>query len=601
MNTPTQRRLAAIVSADVVGYSRLMGVDEIGTLAALRAHRAELIDAKIAEHGGRIVKTMGDGLLLEFPSVVDATTCAIEVQEGMAIRNAEVAGDKRIIFRIGINLGDIILDGDDIHGDGVNVAARLQEIAEPGGIAISRRVHEDVRDRLEVSFKDVGEQTLKNIARPVQVWRWPGTPDPAGLPGTPRTGEARAGRREADSSLKSLLDAIKRPTIAVLPFNNMSSNDDLAFFCDGLTESLITDLSNKTGLSVTARNTSFRYKGQTVDVPEVARDLGVDYLVEGSVQAMGQRLRINVQLIDGANGDHLWAKRYDYSTEDLFQAQDKLCANVVVELDTAIATGEPMQIGLGSDSAEATRHLQYSLIHLFRYDREGLAIGQRSGDAAIAADPNYLAALSSTASARVIRAMCGWATDPETLIDEARALRARAADIDPDYPLGFLAEGFIDLACGDYDAAVETCGRAADRDPSLAALRHVYARTLIAVGRYDEAYREARTAISLQPSTLGIFLASLGISCLLAGRVGDAVLVLMKFRELMPQSAYLHPLAAAALVADGQNDAARTVVREVLAIDPSIRVADVLAPYPLRDAEPRERLAAWLVAAGMTD
>ena len=283
-----QRRLAAIVSADVAGYSRLMGRDESGTLAALKALRQEVVDPAIASHGGRIVKTTGDGLLLEFPSVVNAVRCAVEVQTAMADRTAGMAEDRRIAFRVGINIGDIIVEGDDIFGDGVNVAARLQEIAAPGGICISSRVHEDVRDRLDTAFDDGGTQTLKNIARPVQVWRWqPGTavaPKPAPAP--------------------TALPLPDKPSIAVLPFQNMSGDPEQEYFVDGMVEDIITGLSRFKSLFVIARNSSFAYKGKSPDVRQVGRELGVRYVLEGSVRKAGNRLRITAQLIDAASGAH---------------------------------------------------------------------------------------------------------------------------------------------------------------------------------------------------------------------------------------------------------------------------------------------------------
>ncbi|MFP6748482.1 MAG: adenylate/guanylate cyclase domain-containing protein, partial [Alphaproteobacteria bacterium] len=291
MTERTQRRLAAIVSADVVGYSKLMGVDEAATLASLRAHRAELIDALIAGHGGRIVKTMGDGLLLEFPSVVEATQCVIDLQRGMRERNASVAEDRRITFRIGVNLGDIIVEGEDILGDGVNIAARLQEIAEPGGVAISARVHEDVRDRLDTAFTDGGEQTLKNIARPQQVWRW----------------------SPADAAPRDVMEPATpdKPSIAVLSFDNMSSDPDHEYFADGMAEDIITALSKISRMRVIARNSTFAYKGHALDVRKVASELGVRYVLEGSIRSGGKRLRITAQLIDATDGSHVWAERYD--------------------------------------------------------------------------------------------------------------------------------------------------------------------------------------------------------------------------------------------------------------------------------------------------
>ena len=308
-----QRRLAAIVSADVAGYSRLMGRDESGTLAALKAVRLEVVDPAIASHGGRIVKTTGDGLLLEFPSVVNAVRCAVEVQTAMADRTAGIAEDRRIAFRIGINLGDIIVEGDDIFGDGVNVAARLQEIAPPGGICISSRVHEDVRDRLDTAFDDGGTQTLKNIARPVQVWRW-------------QPGAAVAPKPAAAPTALPLPD---KPSIAVLPFQNMSGDPEQEYFADGMVEEIIAALSRVHWLFVIARNSTFTYKGRAVDIKQVGRDLGVRYVLEGSVRKAGERIRINGQLIDAANGTHLWADRFDGALEDVFDLQDRVTASVV--------------------------------------------------------------------------------------------------------------------------------------------------------------------------------------------------------------------------------------------------------------------------------
>jgi adenylate cyclase len=293
-----ERRLAAILAADVVGYSRLMGQDEAGTLARLRAHRRELIDPKVAEHKGRIVKTTGDGILIEFPSVVEAVACAVAVQRGMIERNAGTSEDQRITFRVGVNLGDIIVEGEDIHGDGVNVAARLEALAEPGGISISGTVRDHIGDRLELAFVDLGDQSLKNIARPVRVH--------GVLLGT---SEITA----AFSSVKPTpaLALPDKPSIAVLPFQNMSGDPEQEYFADGMVEEIITALSRTRWLFVIARNSTFTYKGQAVDVKQVGRDLGVRYVLEGSVRKSGNRVRVTAQLIESATAAHIWADRYD--------------------------------------------------------------------------------------------------------------------------------------------------------------------------------------------------------------------------------------------------------------------------------------------------
>lgn len=303
MSDGRQRRLAAIVAIDVVGYSRLMGADETATLATLRVHRTELVDPKVAEHGGRIVKTMGDGLLLEFPSVVNATKCVLEVQRAMVERNESVEEDRRITFRVGVNLGDIITEGEDIHGDGVNVAARLQENSAPGGVALSGIAYEGLGTLVDTTFQDGGQQQFKNITRLIQVWHW--TPDSSlAVPTSPLR-----------SDLPTLPD---RPSIAVLPFTNIGGDPEQEYFADGMAEDLITDLTKLAGLTVIARNSSFTFKGRQVDVKEAARMLGVRNILEGSVRKMGARVRINAQLIDGVSGGHLWADRYDGDLEDIF-------------------------------------------------------------------------------------------------------------------------------------------------------------------------------------------------------------------------------------------------------------------------------------------
>src|SRR6476660_5690276 len=323
-----ERRLAAILAADVAGYSRLMGADEEGTHERLKALRRELADPKIKEHRGRIVKTTGDGLLIEFASVVDAVRCAVEVQREMAERHTDVAPDRRIEFRMGINLGDIIKDGHDIYGDGVNVAARLEALAEPGGICVSRVVRDQVRDKLAFSFEDLGEQQVKNIARPIRVHRI-------------RLGEKPASSEPATSAAaNSPLALPDKPSIAVLPFQNMSGDPEQEYFADGMVEEIITALSRIRWLFVIARNSSFTYKGHAIDVKQVGRELGVRYVLEGSVRKAGGRVRITAQLIDATTGTHLWADRFDGSLEDVFDLQDKVAVSVAGVIEPTLQTVE---------------------------------------------------------------------------------------------------------------------------------------------------------------------------------------------------------------------------------------------------------------------
>ncbi len=365
-----QRRLAAIVSADVVGYSKLMGVDETGTLAGLRGHRAEVIDALIQDHGGHIVKTMGDGLLLEFASVVDATQCMIEIQQGIAARNDGIDVSRRIVFRVGVNLGDIIIDGEDILGDGVNIAARLQEIAEPGGVAISARVHEDIRDRLDTAFTDGGAQTLKNIARPLQVWHW-------------------SPNDERPNKIPEPVEHDK-PSIAVLCFDNMSSDSDHEFFADGMAEDIITVLSKISRMRVIARNSTFAYKGQAIDLRKVASELGVRYVLEGSIRSGGNRLRITAQLIDATNGSHVWAERFDRTIDDIFDIQDQITKEIVTALRVNLTDGEEAAVlARGTNNIEAWQLCVRATELFMRFNSSDYLDARALAEKAIARDSNF--------------------------------------------------------------------------------------------------------------------------------------------------------------------------------------------------------------------
>jgi adenylate cyclase len=334
---PVQRKLAAILAADVVGYSRLMGVDEIGTLRALNAHRRELIDPMVSTCHGRTVKTTGDGALIEFGSVVDAVACAVSIQRGMVSRNAPVPEDKRIVFRMGINIGDVIIEGGDIFGDGVNVAARLEALAEPGGICISKSTRDQVRDKLPIAFHDYGEQEVKNITRPVRVFGL-SVGDISALP----DGEAAqtALPTETAPAAQQPLPLPDKPSIAVLPFQNMSGDPEQEYFADGMVEDIITALSRFPQIFVIARNTSFTYKGRAVDVKQTGRELGVRYVLEGSVRKGGNRIRVTAQLIEAETGNHVWAERYDRELADIFAVQDEITEALTTAIAPAIADAE---------------------------------------------------------------------------------------------------------------------------------------------------------------------------------------------------------------------------------------------------------------------
>ncbi|MEE8172799.1 MAG: adenylate/guanylate cyclase domain-containing protein, partial [Alphaproteobacteria bacterium] len=356
-----QRRLAAILAADVVGWSRLMGADEAGTLARLKQHRGALLDPKFEEYGGRIVKTTGDGVLVEFPSAVDAVKCASEIQEAMAKRNAGVPESTRMLFRVGINLGEIIIDTDgDIFGDGVNIAARLEELAEPGTVNISEDVYRQVHSRLDAELQDLGAQELKNIAKPVRVYRVGGATS-----ATPAGGAVNAPGGAAPTGFEA------RPAIAVLPFDNMSRDEEQEYFADGISEDLITALSLWRLFPVIARKSSFTYKGQKVDVKQVGRELGARYVLEGSVRKAGQRLRITAQLIDAESGAHVWAERFDRELADIFDLQDEITESIVHNIMPEISMAEAERATrVPPASLDAWEYLQRGLWHIYRYTRE---------------------------------------------------------------------------------------------------------------------------------------------------------------------------------------------------------------------------------------
>jgi TolB-like protein len=392
------RRLAAILAADVAGYSRLMGADEEGTLERLKALRRELLDPKIAEHHGRIVKTTGDGLLVEFASVVDAVRCAVAVQQAMPERNTGVGADNRIELRIGINLGDVIVEGDDLYGDGVNIAARIEALADAGGVFVSNTVHDHVRDRLPFVFEDLGEQQVKNITRPVRVYR------------------VREARTAAKSVSTPSLPLPDKPSIAVLPFANMSGDPEQEYFADGMVEEIITALSRIRWLFVIARNSSFTYKGQAIDVKHVGRELGVRYVLEGSVRKGGGRVRITAQLIDALNGAHLWADRFDGSLEDVFELQDKVALSVAGVIEPALQAAETAR----SASRPTNDPTAYDL-YLRAYAMQ-LSLAPEALcflDQAIGRDPRYGPALALAASFHAQRCIAGWSQDPEA--DSIRA------------------------------------------------------------------------------------------------------------------------------------------------------------------------------------
>jgi adenylate cyclase len=461
-----ERRLAAILAADVAGYSRLIGADEEGTLARLKAHRNELIDLKIAEHRGRIVKTTGDGLLVEFASVVDALRCATELQASMGERNAIVPADSRIEFRIGIHMGDIVVEDGDIFGDGVNIAARLEGLAEPRGICVSARVQEDAAGKLDLTFEDIGEQTLKNIARPVRVFRIAASgpslviaaPVPLTLP--------------------------DKPSVAVLPFTNMSGDPEQEFFADGIAEDVITALSRYPSLFVIARNSCFTYKGRAVDVKQVGRELGVRYVLEGSLRKAGNRIRVTAQLVEAETGKHVWAERYDRDLADIFALQDEITEAVTIAIAPAIAGAEQQRAMRNPPgSLDAWAAYQRGLWHLSKFTASEIVAAQTFFQRAIDLDPTFVGGYTGLANTYgLAAAMFRRRSLPEAR-SSAEALVRRAVALDGGDPEARSCLGWVLRVSGDYEASLAEIDRALTISPNLARAHADLGVTLIYSGR----------------------------------------------------------------------------------------------------------------------
>jgi adenylate cyclase len=455
-----ERRLAAILAADVAGYSRLMSADEEGTLAHLKASRKTVVDPAIAEHKGRIVKTTGDGMLVEFASSVDAVTCAISIQEKMAEHSASGA-KPRIVFRIGINVGDIIIDGDDIFGDGVNVAARVENECEPGGVCVSGNAFEQIRGKTNFRFDDLGEKTLKNIERPVRLYAVRGATSAA----TTTTATASVMRSD-NSSLPPLPD---KPSIAVLPFQNMSGDPEQEYFADGMVEEIITALSRIRWLFVIARNSTFTYKGQAVDVKQVGRELGVRYVLEGSVRKGGGRIRITAQLIDALSGAHLWADRYDRDLTDIFAVQDEITGSVAAIIEPALAEAEQQRVlRKPPENLDAWEAYQRGLWHFYKYSKEDNSAAQTFFRRAIEIDPNFASGHYGWALAQHfdlwLYSTRSWSAVGGAALEEARI----AVSLDDRDSMAHVVLSFMQEQSGEWESAIAAGRTAVNLNPNSA-------------------------------------------------------------------------------------------------------------------------------------
>jgi TolB-like protein/class 3 adenylate cyclase len=583
-----ERRLAAILAVDVAGYSRLMGEDEEGTLAALRAVRRELGDPKIAEHRGRIVKTTGDGLLAEFASVVDAVRCAVEVQREMIARNAAAPAQRRIEFRMGINVGDIIIEDGDIFGDGVNIAARLEALAEPGGICLSAAAHEQVRDRLDIAFDDLGEQQVKNITRPVRTY-----------------GVALGASSRAALPVEAPLPLPDKPSLAVLPFQNMSGDPEQEYFADGMVEEITTGIARLPWLFVIARNSAFTYKGKAVDVKQVAQELGVRYVLEGSVRKAGNRVRITGQLIDTATAAHIWADRIDGALDDIFALQDQVASSVAGAIEPKLRQSE-IERANRKPTANLTAYDLYlrAVAQSYRYTDEGFAEAVALARQALAIDPSYAPAAALVGLCRGQQRVQGWGAlsaddvaeacrlarqaleaerdDAETIgqaawtlfflageVAMAAAALDRALALNPNAPLAWLIKGAFHAARNQPEAAIEAIERARRLSP-FDPLAFFYAVNIAAAHllarRFEQAIEWADRALHDQPR----------------------LILAMRFK--VAANAHL-----------GHLDEARAELSRVLAIDPKLTIAGYREYAHFSPPEVLELIVTGLRLAGLPE
>jgi len=588
------RRLAAILAADVVGYSRLMGRDENGTLARFKSHVTDRLEPTLARHGGRLVKLTGDGALVEFVSAVGALGAAIEFQQAMADINRDQPTDVAMVFRIGVHLGDLIDEDNDVYGDAVNIAVRLESQAPPGGIVVSRTVHEAVTGRVKAAFEDLGNLELKNIERPIQAFRvtwqavdWPvseAAPTTTPIAGPPPLPD--------------------KPSIAVLPFQNMSGDPEQEYFVDGLVEEIITGLSRSKAIFVIARNSSFTYKGRAVDVRQIGRELGVRYVLEGSVRKAGDRLRITGQLIEAENGVHLWADRFDGGLADIFDLQDQITAQVIGAIAPRVEQAEIERARRKTANLDAYDYYLRAWAAIYRFSSEGSQEALVLLEKAIALDPDFAIAYATAAVCYFIRRAFSWSTDPAHEAAEAERLARRAMELDSSDArvLTFYAQTLI-YNVGRLDEAVACLDQAIRADPNYANAWMWRGNTRSYLGDAERAIEDLQQALRLSPldSTLWIAQTGMANAHFLRGRYEEALSWVSAALRQHPHSLSGLRVAIAANALAGHLDAARQLVDRYRELDPTARLAKMREWWWFRGGEDVEKYLRGFRLAGMPE
>jgi adenylate cyclase len=581
---PSVRRLTAILAADVAGYSRLMGADEEGTHERLQAILRELVEPKIEEHRGRVVKNTGDGFLAEFPSVVDAVRCAVEMQRAMAERNGDTPPEKRIEFRIGINLGDVIVEQHDIFGDGVNVAARLEALAEPGEICVSRVVRDQIRDKLDYNFEDLGDQQVKNILRPVRVYRVRVGPAAVDLPASPEQ-----------------LPLPDKPSVAVLAFTNMSSDPEQQFFGDGIAEDVIMALTRYPSLFVIARNSSFTYKGRAVDVKQIGRELGVRYVLEGSLRKSGSRIRVTAQLVEAESGKHVWAERFDRDLADIFAVQDEITEAVTIAIAPAIADAEQQRdMRRPPGSLDAWAAYQRGLWHFNKVSAEDNALARKFFQQAVDLDPSF---------AGGYKGLCAFVSnEPDyegrglsEALRLAEALARQAVALD-----GADAEARSLLATtlrrrGDYEGGLAEAERALTISPNMAGAHYAKGASLISAGRSKEGVAALERSIRLDPCRSAVRFNQIALALYFTGEYDAAVEAANGAIRSSPSYPNPYRWLAAALGQLGRIEEAKQALEKAIAIAPASFRMYVRERAPWRRPEDHAHMLEGLRKAGLPE
>ena len=620
-----KRKISAIFSADVEGYSRLMGDDEVATVRTLENYRNVMVDL-IEQHRGRVVDSPGDNLLAEFGSVVDAVQCAVEIQQILKAKNAELPENRKMQFRIGVNLGDVIEEGERIYGDGINIAARIEGLAEGGGICVSGSAYEQIENKLALGYEYLGEHAVKNITKPVRVYRVPLEPRAI----TEKRGGMRRFKKVAVATAaviilgagafaiwnyyfrpppmepasvdKMAYPLPDKPSIAVLPFTNMSDDPKQEYFSDGITEEIITALSKIPKLFVITRNSTFTYKGKPVKVQQVAEELGVQYVLEGSVRKAGERVRITAQLIDALTGHHLWAERYDRDFKDIFALQDEITKKIITALQIKLTEGEQADIySRGTDNLEAYLKTMKANWLFLQSTKDGVLKARQLAEEAIALDPDYAFAYRVLGSTHGLTIVLGMSKNPRESLKRAIELFRKAIELDDSLAAAHCALGFWSLYTRQYDTAIAEGKRALELEPNSADVIIGYAAILTFLGEPEEAIPLYKEALRLNPKPPSLYLRFLGIAFRDSGQYEKAIVQAKKAVEQEPNDLVANVVLTSALSLAGHTEEARAAAKEILRLNPKFSVARWQKRSPHKDRAVVKRYCDGLRKTGLPE